>query len=126
MEYIYENTINGYGALASTFLEEGIVIFFGENAPATLKDYCYTIDIKKARDVIEVGQTIEIGTNHYKITAVGEVAQKNLESLGHLTIAFTGENESVLPGTIVVEKNQIPEIGNGTQIKIFNQGVEHE
>lgn len=119
MNCIYENKINGYGALVDAFLNDGIIILFGENAPDTLKDYCYTIEVKKADDNIVVGQTLVIGDNEYKITAVGDVAQKNLEALGHLTVAFSGEDHAAMPGTIVVEKSVIPTIEKGSLIKIL-------
>lgn len=119
MNCIYENKINGYGDLVKTFLSDGIIILFGENAPDTLKDYCYTIEVKKAVDKITTGQILEIGNRQYKITAVGDVAQKNLEALGHLTVAFSGEDYAAMPGTIVVENSEVPEIEMGSLIKIL-------
>lgn len=46
---IYENKVKALGDLAETFLEEGMIIFFGDNAPDTLADYCYSINIKKLK-----------------------------------------------------------------------------
>lgn len=119
MKYIYENTINGFGDLANTFLADGIFILFGNDAPDTLKDYCYTIDIIPANDEIKTGQVVEIDNKTYTITAVGDVAQRNLESLGHLTIAFSGEDNASMPGTIVVEKAEVPFIQVGSTIRII-------
>lgn len=118
MKNIYKNTINGFGQLANSFLSDGIFILFGDNAPDTLKDYCYTIDVVPSFDRIEQGQIIHIDDHMYQITAVGDVAQRNLESLGHLTIAFSGEDTASMPGTIVVEKAPVPTIKVGTTIRI--------
>ena len=67
MKTIYENTIKGVGALASAFAEEKTIILFGDSAPDTLKDYCYSIDVKKADAVIEPGHMLEIDGKTYKI-----------------------------------------------------------
>ena len=47
MRTIYENTVKGVGDLASAFAEEKTIILFGDSAPDTLKDYCYSIDVTK-------------------------------------------------------------------------------
>lgn len=113
---IYENKVKNLGDLVSAFGDE-MAILFGDNAPDTLKDFCYTIDVKKVEGVIEEGDTIIIGSERFKILAVGNVAQKNLEELGHLTINFSGEKD-VLPGAIVVEMKPCPKIQVGTEIRI--------
>ena len=43
MAVIYDNKVKGLGACVAEF--EGMFILFGDNAPDTLKDYCYTIDV---------------------------------------------------------------------------------
>lgn len=120
MKNIYENKINGFGHMANTFLSDGIFILFGNDAPDTLKDYCYTIDILPANDEIRKGQVVEIDNQTYTITAVGNIAQRNLESLGHVTVAFSGDEEASMPGTIVVEKAEVPTIKVGTTIRIVS------
>ena len=75
MNTIYENTVKGVGDLAAAFAEEKTIILFGDSAPDTLKDYCYSIDVKKADAVIEPGQTLEIDGKQYKIQVVGGVMQ---------------------------------------------------
>ena len=42
----------------------------------------------------------------FKITAVGDVAERNLASLGHITVLFNGATQSPLPGTICVEQKK--------------------
>ena len=42
---MYQVTIKGKGAMVDAFREEGIFDTFGDNAPDTLKDFCYSIDV---------------------------------------------------------------------------------
>ena len=115
---IYENTIKGVGALASAFAEEKTIILFGDSAPDTLKDYCYSIDVKKADAVIEPGHMLEIDGKTYKILVVGDVMQKNLEALGHISIQFSGAGDG-LPGTMVVEEAEVPVMDTGSTVRIL-------
>ena len=119
MRAIYENEVKGKGELASAFLEEKTIILFGDSAPDTLKDYCYSIDVKDASAAIEAGQVLEIDGKEYKIVLVGDVVQKNLEALGHISIRFTGESDG-LPGTIVVEDSEVPVLDIGSRIRILS------
>lgn len=118
MSLIYENRINGCGSMVSAFKEENMFIMFGDNAPDTLKDFCYTVDVKNTNDKIRKGQYLIIDGNKYRITAVGDVAEKNLVNLGHVTISFDGSECATLPGTINVENLKMPELNIGTIIRI--------
>ena len=118
MSLIYENKIIDAGALVSSFQDENMFILFGNNAPDTLKDFCYIVDIKSTEKSIEVGHTLDIDGNKFKITGIGDIAEKNLTSLGHTTIVFDGSEVASLPGSIYVEKSNMPEIKVGTILKI--------
>ena len=120
MGVIYENEVKGVGDMVEAFKEEGMFILFGDNAPDTLKDYCYTITVKNAADTITAGQILEIDGTAYKILGVGEVMQKNLEALGHITVNFSGNIEAGLPGSMVVEKAEVPKLSVGSIIKILS------
>ena len=54
----------------------------------------------------------------YKIVKVGDVANENLANLGHVTYSFNGEDAECLPGTICVEKAEIPALDIGSTIAI--------
>lgn len=116
---IYENKVKASGALAETFLDEGMIIFFGDNAPDTLADYCFSIDIKEVKETIKAGQIFMIDGVAFNITAVGDVAEKNLVNLGHITVAFNGSPEPTLGGTICVEIKEIPQLKVGSEISIL-------
>lgn len=118
MSLVYENRVKGAGDMVSAFQGEKMFILFGDNAPDTLKDFCYTIDIKDTNKEISVGQILDIDGSKFEITAVGNVAEKNLTSLGHMTVVFDGSKEAALPGSIYVENADMPELKIGTTIKI--------
>lgn len=119
MKTIYENTVVSLGALVDSFQDEGMFITFGDQAPDTLKDFCYGVDVKPVDGDIKAGQTLIIDGAEYKITAVGDIAKRNLESLGHVTVVFSGAAEADLTGSICVEEKAMPKLKVGSSIKII-------
>ncbi|MBU0278231.1 PTS glucitol/sorbitol transporter subunit IIA [Gemella sp. zg-1178] len=113
---VYENTVKEKGVLVKE-LGDSMFITFGDNAPETLKDYCYSIAIKPTKAKIKVGQRLIIDGSDYEIIAVGDIAEHNLVQLGHLTVNFSGDS-NVLPGAIAVENKQCPVLEIGTVIRI--------
>lgn len=118
-EIIYENQVKALGDLAETFSEEGMIILFGDNAPDTLADYCYSISINPVKETIKPGQAFMFDDVTFNITAVGDIAEKNLTNLGHITVSFNGSTGPTLPGTICVEKKEMPKIKIGSKILIL-------
>jgi len=116
---IYENRVKAMGNSVEEFKDSGMFIIFGDNAPDELKDYCYSVDVTPINGTITPGQTLKVGGESYKITAVGYEAPVTLEGLGHCTINFGGQTEAELPGTIYVEKKPMPEVRVGTAIQII-------
>ena len=121
VKIIYDNIIKNVGPQAEVISEEKMFILFGDNAPDLLKDFCYTIDVKNLNGNIYRGSILEVDGKEYKITAVGNIAEKNLVDLGHVTFMFDGSKEASLPGTIYVEKSEVPKLHVGSTILIKNQ-----
>lgn len=115
---IYKTEIKSIGKLAKEFLQEKMLILFGNEAPDGLKDYCFGIDVKSVQDKIQTGQYLSIDGSKFKITAVGRLVQKNLADLGHITMKFDGSTKADLAGTLYLEDKPIPDIVIGTQIAI--------
>jgi len=115
---VFETEITSIGPEAEQFKAEKMMILFGKEAPATLADYCYNIKVTPVQGSIETGGKLMIGNSSFDITSVGNVVQKNLEDLGHITIKFDGATEAELPGTLYVEAKEMPIIKSGTQIVI--------
>lgn len=95
-----------------------MLILFGNEAPDTLKDFCYGVDVNKTTETLAAGQTISFGDNAYTITNVGNMAERNLNALGHLTVLFNAADEEMLPGAIIVKGDEVPEINIGDKIVI--------
>lgn len=115
---VYETEIIDFGTLAENFKAEKMVILFGDNAPADLADYSYIIDIRPVNGNIEPGMIVSFNEKSYEITAVGNVVEKNLHDLGHITLNFNGSTEAELPGTLHLEDLALPDLAVGTTITI--------
>ncbi|MBX5451631.1 PTS glucitol/sorbitol transporter subunit IIA [Thermogemmatispora sp.] len=113
----YRAVIQEIGAQVPEFLPHGILIFFGPQAPAELREVSLVHTGATLQGAIEVGDWLcfreppgegdsadrETGrVLSYRVTAVGEVASANLAELGHLVVHFDGAAEAALPGTISV------------------------
>ncbi|WP_332697031.1 PTS glucitol/sorbitol transporter subunit IIA [Halalkalibacter lacteus] len=119
MQTKYKTQINKIGPSVSEFLGEKMLILFGENAPAELADYCLLIDVNGIENDIEVGDRLQLGEKEYKITAVGDAVEKNLSSLGHITLKFDGSTTPELPGSLYLEDIEISEVNPGDLLQIF-------
>jgi Phosphotransferase system sorbitol-specific component IIA len=118
MKTIYENHVKSIGNMAQEFLQEKMLILFGDEAPAGLKDYCYAVDLNPIDGKITTGDQVAINDQVYRITAVGNLVQKNLVNLGHITMKFDGSTKADLAGTLYLEDKEVPAIQVGTKISI--------
>jgi len=115
---IYSTVITEIGQNAKEFLEEDMMVLFGDDAPEALRAYCFLIEQNVLKDEIKLGYELVIDDEKYEITAVGDVVNKNLKDLGHITINFNGETEADLAGTLYVENKRVNDIKVGSTIKI--------
>ncbi len=114
---IYQTIVRGKGPQVEAFGGE-MLILFGNEAPDTLKDFCYSVEVTAPTAAIAPGQTLCLGDATFKILHVGEIAERNLRELGHLTVVFSGKEDALLPGSIVVEESVNPGMAIGTTITI--------
>jgi glucitol/sorbitol PTS system EIIA component len=112
-------TVTSIGEFAVEFMEEGVLVFFGQNAPEELQEHAVVHDSAHSltEDVV-VGDTVRIGENHWKVLAVGNVANDNLRNLGHLVLKFNGLEEPEMRGDINVAEAKIPPIDPGIEVEI--------
>lgn len=115
---VYETTVMDIGSEAEMFQAEGMMILFGEEAPEDLAAYSYIINVNPVEGEITPGMTLSFGNESYEITAVGDVVNKNLNDLGHITLRFNGEVVAELPGTLYLEDKELPSIEKGLSITI--------
>lgn len=115
----YSTKVVDIGAEAQDFKSVNMLIFFGNEAPDALRSSCFIIDVKPLNENIKVDQILQIGNDNYKITAVGNEVNRNLQNLGHMAVKFTGDSTAEMPGSIYVEKGNFPNISKGTEVKIY-------
>ena len=99
MDTVYTATITRVGAEAASFAAEGMIVTFGDGAPAELAEFCYIIEGSAPAREIRPGDTLTLPTGTFKVSAVGSAANKNLTQLGHATLNFSGLTEAELAGT---------------------------
>jgi PTS system glucitol/sorbitol-specific IIA component len=105
---VYESTVTAVGDQVSAFLEHGILIFFGDQAPPELHDISALHHPTIAEDGPRPGDTVHLGPTTIEVLAVGHVVRDNLLNLGHLDLKADGLTEAKLPGDVCVPKGAIP------------------
>lgn len=106
------------GSSVCALMEEKMIVLFGPTAPTELRDICVVHDGKPTTDeVVHNGGTISFNNQTYTIVEVGDVANENFVTLGHLTVNFSKE-PGVLPGSIRVDTEEVPDINVGDTIAI--------
>ncbi|TSB47252.1 PTS glucitol/sorbitol transporter subunit IIA [Alkalicoccobacillus porphyridii] len=116
---VYQTEFIELGSQTSIFLEENMLIIFNETVPADLKDISAVHKQTELLQNVEVGDTLHIQGEQYKILFVGEKANETLRDLGHCTIEFSGKSSSDLPGTLCVEKKDVPQLEVGGKLAIY-------
>jgi PTS system glucitol/sorbitol-specific IIA component len=120
----FEAHVVAVGPLVSEFLDENIVVLFGQNAPVELAEFSILHDGngKAVRKPIAPGDAVVIGDRRFTVLAVGDVANDNFKNLGHLVLKFNGEREVEMPGDVCVEREPLPAIDVGTPIRVEGEG----
>lgn len=115
----YEVTVTGIGELVQEFLSQKIIVLFNDNAPLELRDISVIHTEGELLEDIKVGDRLNIGERVYTITAVGEVANKNIRRMGHTCLKFDGKTSPELPGDIHLKGDFNPEVTLGEKIVIW-------
>jgi len=109
----YKVNVIEVGSNVNDMLQTGLLILFNKKAPEDLKPYCLITEDNTKTGEIEQGDTLIMGNYNYTITAVGEQANTNLYSLGHVSLCFDSAQEPNLPGHIHLSpefKNNLTDI----------------
>ncbi|GEN85831.1 PTS glucitol/sorbitol transporter subunit IIA [Oceanobacillus sp. FSL W8-0428] len=108
------------GALVPDFEEENLLVLFNETVPPELRDISVIHRFEEQpKDALEFGKIIVIGGREYTIQKVGEEANSNFESLGHLSIYFKDDKEEeILPGAVLVTPSDFPILKEGDSIQV--------
>lgn len=116
---VYDTTVTAVGSQVPTFLEHGILIFFGDQAPAELHDISVLHRVDVADDGPRPGDLVHLGAESLEVLAVGDVVRDNLLNLGHLDLKADGLTEAKLPGDVCVRKGPIPLLATGDAFRII-------
>ena len=117
MKTCFSTQVMAVGPQVSSFQKGDFIILFGTDVPDELKAYSYIIEKQKV-DAIQPGQILRMDGIAYPITAVGSEVMDTLQTMSHCTIRFNGAKEPQMPGTIYVEKKDVPTLHVGSSIEI--------
>lgn len=119
-QLIFRSIIADIGGEASELIENGIIILFGENAPEELKEYCVLIKERKLNGLIKNGDMFKINGVLYSVTDVGDYANVNLDSLGHVTLMINNAtHEEIVGGCIYLSGEEIPKLKKEIDIEVW-------
>jgi PTS system glucitol/sorbitol-specific IIA component len=120
-EIVYSSTVTSVGELVADFAEQGVLVWFGENAPPELHEFSiiHLPDVSNRAPI--VGDVIKINENQFNVLAVGSVASENLLNLGHLDLKANGLTEPEMPGDVNVEAVSLPAVQVGDRLVVISQ-----
>ena len=117
-EILFQGCVKEIGPLVKEFIDAGILVFFGEDAPPELVEFSIIHDGRLADQNVQPGDFFDIDQDEFEVLAVGDVANDNFRNLGHIILKFNGKHKPELPGDICVESKPLPEIKIGDMIKV--------
>ncbi|WP_238943184.1 PTS glucitol/sorbitol transporter subunit IIA [Planococcus beijingensis] len=115
----YEAKITEIGEEVDVFIEENMLVIFNDTVPDSLRSIGVIHERADLLDKVMAGDVLEINEQRYEILFVGSKVNDTLDEIGHCTIAFNGETEASLPGTMCVEKKALPNLKVGSAIRII-------
>ena len=120
-EIVYSTTVTAVGELVPDFADQGVLVFFGQDAPIELHEFSiiHTPDVETRAP--QVGDTITLQETVYNVLAVGSVASDNLLNLGHLDLKANGLTEPEMPGDVNVEAVSLPKVNVGDRLIVTSQ-----
>jgi glucitol/sorbitol PTS system EIIA component len=114
----YQANVVAVGAGVQEFLDAGVIVLFGQQAPGELAEFAILHDGAQLLAPIAAGDVVSFDSSSYRVLAVGDVASQNLANLGHLVLKCNGLDEPEMPGDVCVEAKPLPRIGRGTRLRI--------
>jgi PTS system glucitol/sorbitol-specific IIA component len=118
----YQTTVTWVGEFAAEFAAEGILVFFGPDAPEELHEFAILTEPAGLVAPVVAGDAVEIDGARFPVLCVGSVANDNLANLGHLVVKFNGLEEPELPGDVSLPAVAAPVIEPGSAVSIEGGG----
>jgi PTS system glucitol/sorbitol-specific IIA component len=99
----YRTVISEIGPEAGEMIAGGVLILFGEPLPEALAEMSIVHRPSQTLSghAIAVGDTVSLGGTELRIDAVGNLATKNLDDLGHIVLYVDQPNQKLLPGAVL-------------------------
>lgn len=120
-QIVYSTTVTAVGELVPSFAEQGVLVFFGKNAPAELHEFSIIHVPEIQIRAPQVGDKIMLADKSYGVLAVGSVASDNLLNLGHLDLKANGLTEPEMPGDVNIEAVSFPIVQIGDCLTVISQ-----
>jgi PTS system glucitol/sorbitol-specific IIA component len=115
---VYRTTVTKVGPQVPDFIATGLLVLFAEGAPEELHAFSVLHQPDPISRPVRAGDRLVLPADEYTVTAIGDVANKNLEALGHGVFKANGRTEPDLPGDICIEQKPLPAIDVGMEIRI--------
>ena len=115
---VYESTVTAVGSQVEPFLGHGVLIFFGNDAPAELHDVSVLHHPTVTDDALRAGDVLHLGDTELEILAAGDVVADNMLNLGHFDLKADGRTEAKLPGDVCVAERPLPLLAPGDTIRV--------
>lgn len=120
-EVVYSSTVTAVGELVPEFAAQGVLVWFGENAPKELHEFSIIHSPQVVLRAPEVGDILKINEITFNVLAVGSVSGENLLNLGHLDLKANGLTEPEMPGDVNVEAAPLPVVKIGDHFAVISQ-----
>lgn len=115
-----KSTVKEIGEFAF-FEDVPVLILFNSTAPEGLREVCviHDFDDPPKENMLRVGSQIIFGDQTYTVEEIGHLANGSLFELGHISLYFELGEEELLPGSVLLSPNQVPQVQVGDTIQ-FN------
>lgn len=102
MRTYYESTVLRAGDEASVMIDGGVIILYADPIPDALESVSVVHDVARGPErELRVGDVFTLGEHEIELTAVGDRADENLRTLGHIVVYVNPEDGAgLLPGAV--------------------------
>ena len=114
----YRTRVVSIGDQVDAFVKAQILVLFQAGAPEELASFSVLHQPEITSGTVEVGDTLVLRSESYRVRAVGSVANENLQALGHLVVKCNNLDEPELPGDVCVDAKPLVMLAVGDEIRI--------
>ena len=101
--------------------KDPLVILFGEKATSQLRKVSVVHSPEKQNEVIDLTKVTKIvfGTEEYTVKGIGELANDNFNTIGHITLRFSDNlstEDMRIENAVYLSPEHVPTLKKGTEI----------